>query len=487
MPQQKPLFSGNFAETPSRVILLKIFTQKLSGTLQVQYGSQKWELGFENGRLVRARSNLVSESLSRLALRYGLIEEKRIFELEAWMEQHPGTPHGEFLRSLNIKEADIQKLLRQQLSQRAARVLLLKEGLFRFIEGPVQKDPDVLSPSLFKIFLDSILLLKTQRPLPPERIELLSGWEAVVPELKEPPLKEWFSPLIKGEKVTPQDLLAHRDPQTRERIHLSLLALRELGLLKERPAETEAVEKAPSFSDDPKLSALFKEFSQKNYFEILGVPENASPSEIKKAYFRLAKEYHPDRHYNPSMKRAHPTAEALFALIVEAYETLMDEEKKKEYLDRLKRGVTAKEEAEMAEKALKAEIEFQKGMVFFRKRQWREASHSFSQAMESNPGEPEFKIYFFWSRFMSLVNSPEEAKKVLLELENLANQLAPPFPRSFYFLGRGYKIVGDFARAHSYLKKARELLPEDLEVRQELRAIERELTDKKPPPSGKIT
>jgi tetratricopeptide (TPR) repeat protein len=187
------------------------------------------------------------------------------------------------------------------------------------------------------------------------------------------------------------------------------------------------------------------------------------------------------------MKRAHPTAEALFSLIVEAYETLMDEEKKKEYLDRLKRGVTAKEEAEMAEKALKAEIEFQKGMVFFRKRQWREASHSFSQAMESNPGEPEFKIYFFWSRFMSLVNSPEEAKKVLLELENLANQLAPPFPRSFYFLGRGYKIVGDFARAHSYLKKARELLPEDLEVRQELRAIERELTDKKPPPSGKIT
>jgi curved DNA-binding protein len=50
----------------------------------------------------------------------------------------------------------------------------------------------------------------------------------------------------------------------------------------------------------------------KDYYAILGVPRNATPEEIKEAYRRLAKEYHPDK--NPS-----PEAEEMFKLINEAY------------------------------------------------------------------------------------------------------------------------------------------------------------------------
>lgn len=486
MSQHPSLFSGDLSRIPPRDLFLKIVRERRTGALQVQCGSQKWELGFEGGRLVRARSNLISEALSRLALRHGLIGEERLSELEAWIERNPGKPHGEFLRSLKIKEEDIRKLLGQQLSQRAARVLLLKEGLFRFIETPLTRDPETPSPSLFKIFLDSILLSKDRPSLPEGKYALSPEWEGIAPELKEPPLRDWFSSLLKGEEVSYEKLVTGKDPQTSERIQLSLLALHRMGLLKVVAGKPEPQEKASSFPENPELNRLYREFSQKNYFEILGVPENASPAEIKKAYFRLAKEYHPDRHYNPELKRAHPTAEALFALIVEAYETLINEEKRKEYLDRLKGGVSEKEETEIAEKALKAEIEFQKGMVFFRKRQWKEAMQNFAEAVNLNPSEPEFKVYYHWCRFMASVNAPEEAKRVLFELEEYVAQLNPPPPRSFYFLGRGYKILGDLRRAHEYLKKAQMLLPEDLEVRQDLRAVERDLAEKKVPPSGKI-
>jgi len=63
----------------------------------------------------------------------------------------------------------------------------------------------------------------------------------------------------------------------------------------------------------------------KDYYSILGVDRNASEDEIKKAYRKLAKEYHPDHH--PDDKRA----EEKFKEINEAYQVLSDTEKRRRY------------------------------------------------------------------------------------------------------------------------------------------------------------
>jgi molecular chaperone DnaJ len=63
----------------------------------------------------------------------------------------------------------------------------------------------------------------------------------------------------------------------------------------------------------------------KDYYKILGVPRNATEKEIKAAYRRLARKYHPD--LNPGNKEA----EEKFKEINEAYEVLSDPEKRKRY------------------------------------------------------------------------------------------------------------------------------------------------------------
>ena len=65
---------------------------------------------------------------------------------------------------------------------------------------------------------------------------------------------------------------------------------------------------------------------KRDYYEVLGVPRTAGPDDIKKAYRRLAKEYHPDM-----AKGDKKVAEERFKELSEAYEVLADGEKRKVY------------------------------------------------------------------------------------------------------------------------------------------------------------
>jgi Ca-activated chloride channel homolog len=78
-----------------------------------------------------------------------------------------------------------------------------------------------------------------------------------------------------------------------------------------------------------------------SWYEILEIPSEASPEEIRLAYFEQARQYHPDA--NPGK-----LAKEWFFQVQEAYETLSDPEKRKEYDESLKNRKKIKDLAELS-------------------------------------------------------------------------------------------------------------------------------------------
>ena len=65
--------------------------------------------------------------------------------------------------------------------------------------------------------------------------------------------------------------------------------------------------------------------SQRDYYEVLGVEQDADPATIKKSYRRLAMKYHPDQNPDDS------EAEQRFKEVSEAYDVLSDNQKRAAY------------------------------------------------------------------------------------------------------------------------------------------------------------
>ncbi|XP_010939719.1 chaperone protein dnaJ 1, mitochondrial isoform X2 [Elaeis guineensis] len=111
-------------------------------------------------------------------------------------------------------------------------------------------------------------------------------------------------------------------PFLRSFSHLSLLYKYNLDIV-ERPHNIYR-SSASSLNRSFHATAL-RYATDRDYYEILGVPKDATREDIKKAFHALAKKYHPDANKN------NPAAKRKFQEIRDAYETLRDPEKRAQY------------------------------------------------------------------------------------------------------------------------------------------------------------
>lgn len=214
-----------------------------------------------------------------------------------------------------------------------------------------------------------------------------------------------------------------------------------------------------------------------DHFQILEVDGNATKEQIKAAYFQLAKTFHPDRLAVLKLEELRPQVERIFARLSEAFATLGDDARRKEYLGILAQGGEAAvkrredEETAKAVKILSAEEHFRLGEMAMRRQMWDKALAEFKLAIEGNPDEAEHHAFYAWC----LWAASSDKERVLPEVKkslNKAIELSPKCAPAYFYFGEIYNQTGDTDRAYGCFKKALELRPGWLEAEREVRLIE---------------
>ena len=176
------------------------------------------------------------------------------------------------------------------------------------------------------------------------------------------------------------------------------------------------------------------------FFDLLSVKKEAGLGEIKKSFFRLAKKFHPDT--NPAFFQGEfkERAEEVFTRIGEAYNTLIDPKARDEYVYAIEHQIS-QEDIDQANRALEAEGAFLKAEVLFKKGDFRGAHTFIEEAIELNPEEPEYYVYYGWSLYKSSRGEAlGEARKNLQKALDMG--LRDKFDMAHYYLGMLAKVEG---------------------------------------------
>ncbi|MFP8881096.1 MAG: DnaJ domain-containing protein [Myxococcota bacterium] len=173
----------------------------------------------------------------------------------------------------------------------------------------------------------------------------------------------------------------------------------------------------------------FEALLDRSYFELLDIPRDADTQEIKRAYFRLSKTFHPDRYFRREIGEFAGCLDRIFRKLVEAYELLSDPTtraeiertlgapapaplssdqsgereparfttpkklSKRETLDRLRRHFKMPESV-MVERRSRAAEFYKTAMIAVHRGRWEEAAQCVRLAIAFDPWNDEYRAEF---------------------------------------------------------------------------------------------
>lgn len=140
----------------------------------------------------------------------------------------------------------------------------------------------------------------------------------------------------------------------------------------------------PRTAEHDKLEQRLRVAENQDHYQILGLQEEASTAEIRKTYFLLARQFHPDHFHRETVRDLQPQLERLFARMTEAYQTLTDDDARVEY-DRARRGNQPDDRAKQEQAAREvARDNYRAGQHLLRKGQFVKALPYLENAVKAD-------------------------------------------------------------------------------------------------------
>jgi tetratricopeptide (TPR) repeat protein len=223
--------------------------------------------------------------------------------------------------------------------------------------------------------------------------------------------------------------------------------------------------------------------SSQDYFEMLGLPRDATPEQVQKAFFGLAKVWHPDR-LPPALIEVKDACSKVFTHLTEAQATLCDAERRAEYMTLLKDGGATPDDQAKIHAILEAATEFQKAEVFLKRNDIAQAHELAKKAHALDPEQADYLAMVTWldSQKPEWIGREKTLEKVAIL--NQCIKMNANSERAYFWRGMLFKRIDETAKAIKDFKKASELNPRNLDALREVRLHNIRGGQSKPPPGG---
>jgi tetratricopeptide (TPR) repeat protein len=221
----------------------------------------------------------------------------------------------------------------------------------------------------------------------------------------------------------------------------------------------------------------YETMEEKDDYQILGVSPNASAMEIKKAYFRLAKAYHPDRHHEPGMEALREVLEVLFDRLTQAYGVLSHSQTRRQSdesrsLPPQSPSVQVKPEEspqltqpQEADQGIRGEAALLAGNL-------KEAIACFESAVRQDGSNAHYHALLG----QALISVPDRRKEAETELQR-ALELDPSNADYYVFLGQLYLKLRSMGRALMQFEEALRLDPVNAKAKAQVEKLTRGVFD----------
>jgi len=468
--------------------------EKETGTLLFSRDKEKIEVFFKNGDILFASSNLKEDRLGEFLLRTGKITDAQ-FDKASEILISTGRKLGAVLFEMGALSAqELVSQVKLQVTEIILKIFSWRDGRYQYDNGPLPLAEIIpLHISTGDLIISGVRELEwkgVRKSLPPITTVLHPATDPLLlfqtAHLDEDQQTVFL--LIDGSRSIQEICLLTGigDFNTLKAIYI-LLALRmvEAGELKTDEdkivykvvRETVAAgemseEKTPA----PEVSATremilhaYESLERQNHFEVLAVDRGASQLEIKKAYFHLAKLYHPDRHFESEMGDMKEKLDTLFSRIHEAYETLSSQTKRDQYNIDLRSGETNSQAGRKKPGADDAaQTQFAEGMKQFSQGNFWGAEEAFEWAARLDPDNAEY----VFQRGLALARIPRRGHDAEEHLVK-AIEMAPQNIDYHLALGNFYAKSGLKAKALAAYQDALLRDPNSEKVREAVQKISR--------------
>jgi curved DNA-binding protein CbpA len=453
------------------VFLKDIFFNSRTGRLAVKKKDTEKYFFFYEGKPFKVKTNVKSERLGEILFKTQKIKPETYSQIDDYITSDQ--PLGETLKKTGIiTENDLREALAFQIRESLLNVFSCFDAEIIFQERKDLKPPDEFPPVDVPFLIDyGIRRLKYDSVLQ----KIFLGKKV---SLKN---KKYEHYLTDEEKIlldrfsTAQiiDQMAIPARFSNESFFKALFLFYCLDMIDVSAADTsyrkddysqgkqgrETISEAEARLEE--IRELKSTLKNKNYYEILGVSRVATEEEIKKAYFGLARKYHPDRF--PSAFGHEALINEVFDLITTAYRTLIDPEKRKRYEAQITEG--APDSAE--DLARKADVKYRQGRTLFQQGLYEEAIIFLEEAIRLRKNKPDYYLLLA----MAEAKLPAYKKKAEEDFLKVM-EMEPWNPEAYLGLGLLYLGEGLKIKAKKYISKALEIDPDHQQARAALERLE---------------